>query len=226
MLFLDASNFTFDWTQIIDHWRQFLMGAWIDVWLTIFGFAIACVIGFVIALLRLSNTRAAIVPAYTYIQFVRGIPLYVMVLWIYFGISALFEINFTSVQAMIAALALTGSGYTAEIFRAGIRAVDRGQFEAGTSLGMNPLLLYRHVILPQAFRIVVPPLGNIFIGLFKGATLVSVLAVADMVYIAQDINVNYFIPFEAFTAVAALLVALVFVFAGLIWVLERSLRLP
>jgi His/Glu/Gln/Arg/opine family amino acid ABC transporter permease subunit len=226
MPFLAAADFQFDWFVVTSHWREFLNGALIDIQIASLGFVLACAIGLVIALLRLSRNPISVVPSYAFVQFVRGIPLYVMVLWLYFGIAIVFSINLTTFQAAVVALALTGSGYTAEIFRAGIIAVDRGQFEAGQSLGMNPLLLYRQVILPQAFRIVIPPLGNIFIGLLKGATIVSVIAVKDMVYIAQEINVTYYTPFEAFTAVAVLLVAMVLVFSSVVWVLERRLKLP
>jgi His/Glu/Gln/Arg/opine family amino acid ABC transporter permease subunit len=226
MPFLAAADFQFDWRVVTDHWRDFAAGAWIDIQIASLGFVLACLIGLAIALLRLSRNPVSFVPSYAFIQFVRGIPLYVMVLWLYFGIAIVFSINLNTFQAAIVALALTGSGYTAEIFRAGIAAVDRGQFEAGESLGMNRVLLYRQVVLPQAFRIVVPPLGNIFIGLLKGATIVSVIAVKDMVYIAQEINVTFFTPFEAFTAVAVLLVGMVLVFSSVVWVLERRLRLP
>jgi len=226
MLYLAPSTFQFDWDVVLRMWREFMLGAWIDVWIAILGFLLACVLGLILALLRLGGVGAIVVPTYAFVQFVRGIPLYVMVLWLYFGIATVFQINLSTYQAAIAALALTGSGYTAEIFRAGIQAIDRGQFEAGQSLGMNPLLLYRRVVLPQAFRIVVPPLGNTFIGLLKGATIVSVISVKDMVYLAQEINVNYFTPFEAFTAIAVILVALVLVFSSLVWLLERRLKLP
>lgn len=226
MLYLAASDFQFDWSVVLLRWREFLLGAWIDVWIAVLGFLLACALGLIVALLRLGGTRVSVIPAYAFVQFVRGIPLYVMVLWLYFGIATVFQLNFSTFQAAIAALALTGSGYTAEIFRAGIQAIDRGQFEAGQSLGMNPILLYRRVVLPQAFRIVVPPLGNTFIGLLKGATIVSVISVKDMVYLAQEINVTYFTPFEAFTAVAVILIGLVLAFSTLVWLVERRLRLP
>ena len=85
---------------------------------------------------------------------------------------------------------------------------------------------FRHVVFPQAFRIALPPLGNVLIGLLKGATLISTIAVADMVYQAQQINLDYFTPFEPFTAVAVILITLVFAFAALMSLLERFLRLP
>ncbi len=225
MTLLEAAGFQFDWSVVTTRWQGFVFGAWLDVWIAIVGFLLACLLGLVIALLRLSGVRAATVPSFLFIQLVRGIPIYVMLVWIYFGLATVFKFNLTAIQAMIATLALTGSGYTAETFRAGIEAVDRGQYEAAASLGMNPWLRYRRIILPQALRVVVPPLGNTFIGLLKGATIISVIAVPDMVFFAQELNVTLFTPFEVFTAVALILIVLVLVFSGLVYLLERSLRL-
>jgi ABC-type amino acid transport system permease subunit len=154
----------------------------------------------------------------------RGLPLLVMIYWIYFGVATVLGVAFTSYQAMILALALTGSGYTTEIFRAGLSAIDRGQTEAARSIGLSRARTFFHVVLPQAMRIVVPPLGNTFIGLLKGATLMSVIAVPDMVFLANELNVTLFTPFEVFTAVAIILVVLVFFFSALLFVVERRLK--
>jgi len=219
-------TYDFDWRIVTDRWHAFTVGAWVDVWVTVIGFALACAIGLLVAILRVSGVRVIALPSFLYVQVLRGVPLYVMLLWVYFGLATITGIAFTAFQAMIVTLALTGSGYTAEIFRAGIQAVDRGQVEAAHSLGLSRTLTYRDVILPQTLRIVVPPLGNTFVGLLKGATIMSVIAVPDMVFLAQDINVTYFTPFEAFTAVAVILIALVFAFSLLVYGLERWLRLP
>jgi polar amino acid transport system permease protein len=85
---------------------------------------------------------------------------------------------------------------------------------------------YRDVVLPQMLRIVVPPLGNIFVGQLKGATIMSVIAAPDMVLVAQDITFRYLAPFEAYTAVAVILIAMVLTFSGLVWVLEKVIRIP
>jgi His/Glu/Gln/Arg/opine family amino acid ABC transporter permease subunit len=223
VIFLDVS-YQFDWSVVTDRWRLFVEGAWVDVWVAVVGFGFACIIGLANAILRSSGVRVFSVPSFLYVQVMRGVPLYVMIVWVYFGIANVIGINFTSFQAVIIALALTGSGYTTEIFRAGIGAIDRGQMEAARSIGLNRLRTYAHVILPQALRIVVPPLGNTFVGLFKGATIMSVIAVPDMVFLANELNVTYFTPFEVFTAVAVILVALVFFFSAIVFVLERRLR--
>ncbi len=224
MIFLDV-QYQFDWSVVTDRWRLFAEGAWVDVWVAVLGFGFACLIGLANALLRTSGINVFSVPSFLYVQVMRGIPLYVMILYVYFGIANVLGINFTSFQAMVIALALTGSGYTTEIFRAGLTAIDRGQMEAARSIGLNRVRTYGHVILPQALRIVVPPLGNTFIGLLKGATLMSVIAVPDMVFLANELNVTLFPPFEVFTAVAIILVALVLFFSVLVYALERRLRL-
>jgi His/Glu/Gln/Arg/opine family amino acid ABC transporter permease subunit len=217
--------YQFDWRVVFDRWHLFVAGAWVDLWVAALGFALACTLGLVNAMLRTSGVRVFTVPSFLYVQLMRGVPLYVMVLWIYFGIANITGVNFTSFQAMIVALALTGSGYTTEIFRAGLGAIDRGQMEAARSIGLSRIRTYGHVILPQAFRIVLPPLGNTFVGTLKGATIMSVIAVPDMVFLANDLNVTLFTPFEVFAAVAALLIVMVLFFSALIYLLERRLRI-
>ena len=224
MIYLDV-QYQFDWSVITDHWRAFVAGAWVDVWVAVLGFGLACVIGLLTAVLRTSGVNVFSIPSFVYVQLMRGFPLLVMIYWIYFGLANVLGISFTRYQAMILALALTGSGYTTEIFRAGLGAVDRGQAEAARSIGLGRSRTFLDVVLPQAFRIVVPPLGNTFIGLFKGATLMSVIAVPDMVFLANELNVTLFTPFEVFTAVAIILVVLVFFFSALVFVLERRLKL-
>jgi ABC-type amino acid transport system permease subunit len=135
-------------------------------------------------------------------------------------------VAFTGVQAAIIALTVTGSAYTAEIFRAAIGSVDRGQTEAATALGFPRRSTFRFVVFPQAIRIALPPLGNTFIGLLKGSTLISVIGVADMVFVAQNINLTYFTPFEPFTAVGLILIVLVAAFSLALTAVERALRLP
>ncbi len=212
--------------MVTERWPAFLQGAWIDVWVTVVGFVLACVLGLVMAIARLTGHRVAAIPAFLYIQVTRGVPLYVMLVWVYFGIATVLGIDFSPFQAIIISLALTGSGYTAEIFRSGIEAVDKGHVEAAHSLGLGRAQTYRDVILPQALRIVIPPLGNTFVGLLKGATIMSVIAVPDMVFLAMNLNVTYFTPFEPFTAVGVILIGLVAIFSLLVYGVELAVRLP
>lgn len=222
MIFL---AYQFDWSVVTDRWRLFAAGAWVDVWVAVIGFALACALGLFNALLRTSGIRIFTIPSFLYVQVMRGVPLYVLLLWVYFGIANITGITFTSFQAIIIALALTGSGYTTEIFRAGLSAIDRGQMEAARSMGLSRARTYGHVLLPQAFRIVVPPLGNTFVGLLKGATIMAVIAVPDMVFLANELNVTLFTPFEVFAAVGVILIVMVLFFSALVYMLERRLRI-
>jgi His/Glu/Gln/Arg/opine family amino acid ABC transporter permease subunit len=218
--------YEFAWDPVFDRLDLFLLGAWLDVWVTAISFVLACALGIGIALMRGSGIALLRVPAFVYVQILRGVPLLVFLYWVYFGVAIVIGLNFSAVQAGIVALTLTGSAYTAEIFRGGLASIDAGQAEASRSLGLSRIGTYRDVLLPQMIRIVIPPLGNVFIGLLKGATLLSIIAVHDMVSIANDLNINFFTPFEAFTAVAVILVALVAVFSAGVSLLERTLRLP
>jgi His/Glu/Gln/Arg/opine family amino acid ABC transporter permease subunit len=223
---ISSLAYTFDWDVVLRNKHAFLLGAWLDVWVTVISFALACVLGMAVALLRVSGLRLFRWPAFAYVQLVRGVPLLVFLYWVYFGVAVVLGVAFTGVQAAIIALTLTGSAYTAEIFRAAIGGVDLGQAEAATALGFARRSTFRFVVFPQAIRIALPPLGNTFVGLLKGATLISAIGVADMVFVAQDINLTYFTPFEPFTAVGIILIVLVAAFSLIVTGLERTLRLP
>lgn len=219
-------SYDFHWAVVLDRWPLFLAGAWIDIWVTVVGFILACLIGLAVALMRIGGNPVLVIPAIAFVGLARGVPTYVFLLWVHFGIAGLLGVAFTPIESIVAVLAITGGGYTAEIFRAGLSAVDLGQFDAASSLGLRKLRVYTDVILPQALRIVVPPLGNILVGLLKGATLMSVIAVPDMMHLAQDLNMNHFIPFEAFTAVLLVFVGVVSLIALFILALERALAHP
>jgi len=218
--------YEFDWSIVLEHKRALLLGAWLDIWVTAISFVLACLLGMAVALLRTSGLRLFRWPAFAYVQLVRGVPLLVFLYWVYFGVAVVVGVAFTGVQAAIIALTVTGSAYAAEIFRAAIGGVDPGQAEAATALGFARRSTFRHVVFPQAIRIALPPLGNTFVGLLKGATLISAIGVADMVFVAQDLNLSFFTPFEPFTAVGLILIVLVAAFSLVVTGLERVLRLP
>lgn len=219
-------GYDFQWSLVFDRWPLLLAGAWIDVQVTLMGFALACVVGLIVAMLRYEGNILVSVPAIAYLEVARGMPPYVFLLWVHFGLAALLDFRLTSIQSITFVLAFTGSGYTAEIFRAGIMSIERGQVEAAKSLGISPPRIYGDVILPQAMRVVVPPLGNVLIGLLKGATLMSVIAIPDMMHVAQEMNMNEFIPFEAFTSVLVVFVGLVSIISLLFVGIERALAHP
>ncbi len=221
-----GQGYVFQWSLITDHWSVFLAGAWIDVWVSVIGFFLACLMGLAIALMRLSRNNWVAAPGFAVVQVARGIPPYVLLLWVHFGLATLLNIDFTPLQSIIIVLTFTSGGYTAEIFRSGIAAIEHGQLEAARSLGLGALRAYGDVILPQALRIVVPPLGSVMIGTLKSATLMGAIAIPDLLYRAQDLNVAYFAPFEAFTAVMFVFLGLVLLLSFAILGLERVFAHP
>ena len=219
-------SYQFQWRIISDNWQVLVGGAWIDIWVSFFGFLLACLVGAIVTLLRMSGSTWVRLPPSVYVQVARAVPPYVLLVWVHFGLAALLGLTLIPVQSMLTVLAFTGGGYASEIFRSGLLAVDRGQIEAASSLGLSRFDVYRDVVLPQALRTVVPPLGNVAVSLLKTATLMSVIAVPDMLYHAQDLNLQYFAPFEAFTVVLIIFVCLVFVVSFLTLALERALAHP
>jgi polar amino acid transport system permease protein len=169
-----ARNF-FEFTFITDFWERFVRGAANTVVLALTGEAIGIAIGLVLSVFALSNRAVVRAPARTYINFFRGTPLLWQLTFFFFGLVLGLRIELTVYQVAILVLGLNAGAYSAEIFRAGIQSIERGQFEAARSLGMGYFKALRLVILPQAVRRVIPPLTNEFVILIKDTSLVSVL---------------------------------------------------
>lgn len=188
---------------------SFLEGLGLTVFMAVAAEIIGVVLGLVAAQIRLSRYRALRYCAGVYVWAVRGTPLLVQIVFIYTGLAAAGIMHFHDItvgsitlpgnlQAGILALGLHEGAYMAEIFRAGILAVDVGQFEASKSLGMPPLMMMRHVVLPQALRVVLLPIGNQFNILLKNTTLVSVIGVSEMLLVTETINSATFRTFELY----------------------------
>jgi polar amino acid transport system permease protein len=174
----------------------------------------ALILGLITGLGRISRVRPINLIASTYVEVVRGIPLLVQLFYIYFALGQLFrelpETNFVFIflknmpplVAAVSAMSICYGAYMGEVFRAGIESIDRGQSEASRSLGFNRSQTMRYVILPQAWRTILPPVGNEFIALLKDSSLVSILAVADLLRRGREFASVSFNYFEAYTMVA------------------------
>jgi ABC-type amino acid transport system permease subunit len=176
-------------------------------------------------MMRLSRYRVLRAIAFTYTQLFRGVPLYVLVLWIYFGLVYAVGIDIPRIPSGIIALALLNSGYLSETFRSGILAVDKGQREAGEALGLKPWQVSRLIVLPQAGRIVVPPTGNQFVDAIKDSAILSIIGVPELMKIAQEQANMYYRPFEFYTVAGLLyLVAVIIVSKGISKLEQRLAR--
>ena len=218
-------------------------GLLLTVRITLVSFAIAITIGLFTGLARVSKNVILNNLATFYVEVIRGMPLVVLMLYVAFVILPLFmnllnglgeSLNISSLAALslrdisfesraIAALAIGFGAYEAEIFRAGIVSIERGQMEAARSLGMNYLQSMRYVILPQAIRRVLPPLGNDFISLLKDSSLATVLAVPELTQLGRVQRSSTFRVFEVFNSVAFLYLTMTLVLSFLVRMLERRL---
>lgn len=190
-----------------------LQGALITLQLTAVSIVIGLVGGSLIGIARLAPSRFVRLAARVYIDFFRGTPLLVQIFMIYFGFPALVRslglgLSFNQWTAAIVALSLNSAAYIAEIVRAGIQSIELGQREASESLGLNPIQTMSYVIFPQAFRRMIPPLGNEFISMLKDTSLVTVIGFQELFREGQLIVARTFKPFEIYFAVALVYLAL------------------
>jgi His/Glu/Gln/Arg/opine family amino acid ABC transporter permease subunit len=215
------NGYQFNWSVVSDNLGGLASGLEVTVEVALAGMAIAMVVGLLVALLRLSRLPLLAVPAAAYIQVMRGVPLFVFLFWLYYGLAKLLGIALGPFVAGALALGLTGSAYMAEVYRGGLQAIDPGQREAAQAMGLSRWQAFRDVIAPQALRLVIPPTVNVFVGLLKGATIVSIIGVADMLYLSQVVSLRTFTPFELYTVAGMVLVAVTVAVAGFAYLLER-----
>lgn len=196
----------------IGSYDVFLDGLWITVKLSVVSLLIAIVIGLFVALLKISNIKIFEWIADAYIWIVRGTPLIVQIFILYYGLTDILLIPMFWAGA--AGLAFHSGAYIAEIIRGAIQSIDKGQREAGLSLGMNKGLTMKRIILPQAFRRAVPSLGNQFIIGIKDSSLVSFIGMQDLFGVASTMGSNTFdyLPYYMTVAVYYLLIVLVLTF--------------
>jgi len=217
-------GFRFDWSVIGRYSDELAEGFKMTLQMAVSAMAIALVLGLIIALVRLSRFKVLKVLADLYIQTFRGIPLFVFLIWVYYGVAMMSGVNVPSMVAGLICLSMLHSAYLAETYRAGIESVSKGQREAAASVGMKPGQVMRYIVLPQAIRTVLPPIGNEFMVLLKGTTLVGLVGVTELVYQAQLATSLTFRPFEFYTALAVIYILTVTFFSRLVALLERRMK--
>jgi glutamine transport system permease protein len=217
---------TIRWEVMTDSFDPLLRGTVITLQLTAGAVGIGIIIGLVMALLRLSRNPILRGISIAYVDFFRGTPLLVQILMVYFAVPQLlgFQIpgNYQFI-AGISAMGLNSGAYISEIFRAGIQSIDRGQTEAARSLGMSQAQAMRYVILPQAVKRVIPPLGNEFIALLKDSSLVAIIALEDLMYTAKIIAGRTYQPFPVYLMAALFYLVMTLILSRLVNYTERRL---
>jgi len=196
-----------------------IWGLWVTIWISFVSGFIGLIIGLITGLCRISKNPTLRGLAVFYIELIRGTPLLVQIFIFYFFIGTVLNLDRT--VAGVGALALFVGAYTAEIIRAGIQSIPKGQTEAARSLGMSATETMIHIVLPQAFKRVLPPLAGQFISLIKDSSLVSVIAITDLTKSGREIITSSFATFEIWFTVALLYLVITSVLSQLLFWLER-----
>ena len=191
--------------------------------LSLLSMAASLLLGLVVSFARLSPWGPLRGAATAYIDFLRGTPLLVQILWVYYSVPILTGVVFSPFVSAAIALTLNLSAFVSEVYRAGIQSIARGQREAALALGMTPLQAMRRVILPQSIRRVLPPLGSIWVSLFKDTAIVSVIAVPELMYRGKALSIETYRPLEIYTAVALIYFIVTYPQARAVdWLFERA----
>jgi His/Glu/Gln/Arg/opine family amino acid ABC transporter permease subunit len=213
----------FDLSIVQRTWRFFLTGVWLTARLAFLSLLLGLPIGLLLALARVQSSRILSVPAAVYVEVIRGTPLLVQILFIYFVLPS-FGIFIPAFWSGVLALTLNSAAYIAEIFRAGILSIDAGQMEAARALGMTHAQAMRRIILPQTFRRVVPPLTNEAIALLKDSSLVYVIGLSELTRTGQELASRYAAPLTIWPMVAIFYLLLTFPLTRIAEYLERRWR--
>jgi polar amino acid transport system permease protein len=198
-------------------------GIWATLLISVTSIVIAVAAGLVVGLCALSANKALRGFNRVYVELFRSIPLLVLLLWVYYGLPVVAGIQFGVFAAGVISLALSDSAFEAEIFRAGIQAVPKGQWEAGKSIGLTPWQVMRFVVLPQAIRRILPALGNQFVYVLKMSSLISVIGYQELTRRANELTLVEYRPLEIYTVLVLEYLALILVVSWMVRRLERRM---
>lgn len=212
-------DFRFD--IVFEYAPFFLKGVLWTIGLSLVGIVFGTVLGLVIGLGKMVQNRFIRLPFDWYVHFFRGTPLFVQILLIHFGVMPIFTSQPNPLVSGAISLSLNAAAYIAEIFRAGIQSIDRGQMEAARSLGMTHVQAMRYIILPQAIKRMIPPLGNEFVVLIKDSSLAAIIAAPELMYWGRAMQGQYYRVWEPYLTVALIYLILTLSLSKLLHRLER-----
>lgn len=197
-------NYAWDFAALAPYTGLLWKGLWITIVFTVTTALTGLAIGMVAGILRTNAPRWVNVPVIAYIEIFRCTPLLVQLVWMYYALPVLIQVEMSPGMACFLTLSFYGGAFYAEIFRGGIESVDRGQWEAGKALGMRRSRIFRRLILPQAVRVMIPSFINQTILQLKNTSLVSTVAVGDLLYEGSVITAAIYRPLETYTIVAVI----------------------
>lgn len=210
--------------EFLIKYKQYLInGTLTTLQISFFGVIFGSMVGIFLCLLKLSNNRLLRTIATIYIEIVRGTPLLLQLYVVYYGLPMVMPLPDSRMFLGTLAVLLNSAAYVAEIIRAGIQSIDKGQMEAARSLGMGHAMSMRHIIIPQAFKNILPALGNEFIVLIKESAIISVIAIPDLMYNADTLRGITYKPFMPLIFAGVIYFAITFSMSKLLGLLERRL---
>jgi polar amino acid transport system permease protein len=202
--------YAWDFAALKPYWGLIWQGLGVTVLYTVITVLAGLAIGLAAGILRTTAPRWVSIPLRGYIEVFRCTPLLVQLVWVYYALPVLIGVDMSATSACFLTLSLYAGSFYAEIFRGGIEAIDRGQWEAGHAIGMRQGRIFRRIILPQAFQVMVPSLINQTIMQLKNTSLVSTVAVGDLLYQGSVITAASYRPLEVYTTIAVLYFVVLF----------------
>ncbi|CAM5195581.1 Polar amino acid transport system permease protein OS=Castellaniella defragrans OX=75697 GN=HNR28_001491 PE=3 SV=1 [Castellaniella defragrans] len=193
-----------DWSVVFDNWQLLAHGVLLTVLLTVLTMLIAVPGGILLAAMRMSRSRILSFISVCFVEFFRNVPIILVVYWAFYVMPVLTDLSLPAFVTGLTALAMNNSAYNSETFRSGLNSIRKGQREAGLALGMSALQAFFKIILPQAWRRVLPVLASSWVSLFKDTSLVSVISVGELTYTAMLIRSQTFRVMEMITAMAVI----------------------
>ncbi len=212
----------FDWSYTAEILPVLARAALVTIEVTLLGFVVAATLGLLLAILRMSPQRAVAMPVTGFVEFIRSTPLLIQIFFLYF-VFPKFGVNLSALTAGVIAIGLHYASYCSEVYRAGLEAVPRGQWEASIALNLSPYRTFRDIIIPQAIPPVVPALGNYLVALFKETPLLAAIAVPELMQTAKNLGSASFRYTEPITLVGLFFLVMSLVSALLVRIIERRL---
>ena len=205
------------------YYPVYLSGLWGTLWISAVTVLLGLVLGMLVALMRMSRSKLLNAVSGVYIEVLRGTPILLQLYFFWIGLPKLVPFELSDTQCIVVALAVNASAFISEIIRAGIAAVDKGQWEAARSIGLSETHVMTHVILPQAVKNILPALCNEFISPVKGTSLASVFFVGELMTSFKTVQSATFLALQSLTIVGVIYFILNFVLSRLLKILERRL---
>jgi len=217
----NPTNYQFAW-DVVSQYRGWLWeGVQLTLQVAVVSMALAMILGLPVALMRMSPIWPVRTLASLYISVFRAIPPLVFILWMYYGVTLVSGINIEAFWSGVICLTLQYAAWLAEIYRAGLQAIDKGQREAALSTGLSRTRAFGKVIWPQAWRIIIPPMANNFVGIVKDSSLVGIIGVNELMRQSQIAVSLTFRPFELYTAAMVIYIVLTLAIARIASFLEQ-----